>query len=404
MIEKLNQDFSKQKTFSKLKINKIERINKIIDKNTEKFNKLFQDLYKMVNPLDIYSTNNSFYFHKKKITINKTDIKTKPSIIKDKFNILSKKSIKYNLSFNNKTIINTDINKNKNNFSIIKSPLTSKNVECFKKKLINIKPIKQYKKIDLTSNISINNKKKEKNLFLKKIYLNKNNSKKISFENDNSKNNNYTSFYYCKNEDNNLKTFITQQKKKIIHKNNLFDKRKFIKLKKRNANTNPSIFRQISKNKLYNYINDSSNILNKYYFKFLEEEESVNSTINTIKNLLEEQEKNQSLNKQLNEYIKEDINISKLRKTMKVFKNSLKAKINLKTNDLFKSPMITKKIADIINSYDSFSKMNDIYFYKNKKEIFRMNPSSNDKINKDLSNNKNKTQLYFFSPKNKICN
>ena len=159
---------------------------------------------------------------------------------------------------------------------------------------------------------------------------------------------------------------------------------------------------EVSKKTLCNYINDSSDILNKHFIKFLEEEESVNSTINNIKYLLEEQEKNQSLNKKINEFIKEDINISKLRRNMKTFKNGLKGKVHLKTNDLFKSPMISKKIADIINCWDTFSKMNDIHFYKFKNSFIKIYPPLSAKAIDDPYHNKISTQIHFFSPKNKL--
>lgn len=44
MIEKVNNEFKKRRTFTQFKIKKIGQINQIIDKNTKIFSKLFKDL------------------------------------------------------------------------------------------------------------------------------------------------------------------------------------------------------------------------------------------------------------------------------------------------------------------------------------------------------------------------
>ncbi len=68
---------------------------------------------------------------------------------------------------------------------------------------------------------------------------------------------------------------------------------------------------------------------------------------------------------------------------MKLFKNSKKQKISFKSTDLFKSRMITKKVADIINCWDTLSKINDIYFYKNQKAFKKIYPTLSTKATQD---------------------
>ena len=131
----------------------------------------------------------------------------------------------------------------------------------------------------------------------------------------------------------------------------------------------------MSNNVLIDYINDSSNIFNEQYNKYLEEEDTIASTLMNIKNKLEESERNKSLNNKIDGFIKEDIDIPRIRKNMKIFKNSKKQRISFKSSDIFKSPMITKKVADIVNCWDTFSKINDVYFYKNQKAFLKIYPT-----------------------------
>ena len=139
----------------------------------------------------------------------------------------------------------------------------------------------------------------------------------------------------------------------------------------------------MTKNVLIDCINDSSNIFNEQYNKFIEEEETISSTIKTIKKNLEKSANRKSLKNKLNSFIIEDIDIPKIRKNMKLFKNSKKQKISFKSTDLFKSRMITKKVADIINCWDTLSKINDIYFYKNQKVFKKIYPTLSTKATQD---------------------
>ena len=139
----------------------------------------------------------------------------------------------------------------------------------------------------------------------------------------------------------------------------------------------------MTKNVLIDCINDSSNIFNEQYNKFIEEEETISSTIKTIKKNLEKSANRKSLKNKLNAFIIEDIDIPKIRKNMKLFKNSKKQKISFKSTDLFKSRMITKKVADIINCWDTLSKINDIYFYKNQKAFKKIYPTLSIKATQD---------------------
>ena len=139
----------------------------------------------------------------------------------------------------------------------------------------------------------------------------------------------------------------------------------------------------MTKNVLIDCINDSSNIFNEQYNKFIEEEETISSTIKTIKKNLEKSANRKSLKNKLNSFIIEDIDIPKIRKNMKLFKNSKKQKISFKSTDLFKSRMITKKVADIINCWDTLSKINDIYFYKNQKAFKKIYPTLSTKATQD---------------------
>ena len=86
----------------------------------------------------------------------------------------------------------------------------------------------------------------------------------------------------------------------------------------------------------------------------------------------------------MNALINKDIDIPHIRKNMKLFKRGLKGKIIIKTNDIFNSSMVTKKVADIINYWDNcFSKMNDIFFYRNKNAFYKMYPPLSFKARED---------------------
>ena len=395
MIEKANKEFNKLKTFNQFKIIKLGSIKRIIDKKTKMFNKLFRDLDRMANSietminLDLYNKNEK---------MNKTDIaiKKEKSKIKsiDEMKTKPKKKIKYNLSFNKKktapisTINNNNINSNK--FSFITSPLYTNKIHYYKVNPINMKKSKIY----------INDSNNEKYLFDKKL----NHTQKISYKVEESKNNQYNSSNKYKNEENFRKTFLTQKTDTHSQKNNFFEKIKINISNNRNIKTQQSFYKKITKKVLNDYINNSSNILNNHYNKFLEEETNIGSTISNIKYMLEENEKHRSYEKKIKALIEEDIDIPKIRKSMKLFKQSLKGKISFKTNDLFKSSLITKKVADIINYWDNFSKMNDIYFYKNKNTFYKMYPSLSLKATKDPFN-KNYAHIYYYLvQKNKIKN
>ena len=91
--------------------------------------------------------------------------------------------------------------------------------------------------------------------------------------------------------------------------------------------------------------------------------------------MIEKNEEYKSYENKMNALINKDIDIPHIRKNMKLFKRGLKGKIIIKTNDIFNSSMVTKKVADIINYWDNcFSKMNDIFFYRNKNAFYKMYP------------------------------
>ena len=382
MIEKKNKEFKKLKTFSQLKIEKIAQINKIIDKGTKIFDNLITDLRRATNPLspklnfDFYKENKIFHkTHSALINetstlnnnMNKLKLNLKKSIKKD-FPSYIKNSSSINTSFNKDK---TKDKKNKIKYSF-KSSLNDKNIHYNKINPINMKK----------NNFLISNKVKEKNekyLFEKKL----NHTHKFSFNSDDSKNNKYNN---SKNDYNNQQTFITQQtphKQTHNKKISLFDKIKRDNFNLRKLRTKQSFFKKMTKNVLIDCINDSSNIFNEQYNKFIEEEETISSTIKTIKQNLEKSANRKSLKNKLNAFIIEDIDIPKIRKNMKLFKNSKKQKISFKSTDLFKSRMITKKVADIINCWDTLSKRNDIYFYKNQKAFKKIYPTLSTKATQD---------------------
>ena len=304
MIEKANKEFNKLKTFNQFKIVKLGSIKRIIDKKTKMFNKLFRDLDRMANSietminLDLYNKNEK---------MNKTDIaiKKEKSKIKsiDEMKTKPKKKIKYNLSFNKKktapisTINNNNINSNK--FSFITSPLYTNKIHYYKVNPINMKKSKIY----------INDSNNEKYLFDKKL----NHTQKISYKVEESKNNQYNSSNKYKNEENFRKTFLTQKTDTHSQKNNFFEKIKINISNNRNIKTQQSFYKKITKKVLNDYINNSSNILNNHYNKFLEEETNIGSTISNIKYMLEENEKHRSYEKKIKALIEEGRDIPKIR-------------------------------------------------------------------------------------------
>lgn len=376
------------------------QINKILDKNTSVVNNLFTKLEKLATPVEPLQKID--FFLDKKEKMNKTDSvinikeKVKSTKNKNKLKLRINKSLKYNFSFNIKnnssikTCTNSDSKKqNKISFNI-KSPLKDKEIHYYKISPNNMKQ----------SKIFVDNNLQEKNLFKKKL----NNAKKITYEIEDSKNNN------SKNYESNSKTFITQQKIDLgrhtfthFRKKNLLDKTKLNISNINKLKTQQSFFKHLSREVLPDYINSSSNIFNQQYNKFLEDEEVVAVTLKNIKNMLEENEKRKSSDRKLYVGMTKDINIPKIKKSMKLFKQSFKGKISFKENDLFKSSMITKKVADIVNCWDTFSKINDIYFYKNKNAFSKVYPPLSQKATIDpLDDNYQLKYLRMVQKKNKI--
>ena len=406
MIRKINKEFNRLRTFSQFKIRKFGEINKILDKKANALNNLFTDLKKLATPVE--PLQNFDFILEKKERMNKTDsvinIKEKAKSTKNKNNLKLRinKSLKYNFSFNfkNDSLIKTCTNndsKTQNKISFnIKSPLKDKEIHYYKISPINMKQSKFF----------INNNFQEKNLFKKKL----NTAKKITYEIEDSKNNHqYNTLSNNKNDESNHKTFITQQKIDIGRRTNTrFRKKNFLerdKLINSNINklkTQQSFFKHLSKEILPDYINSSSNIFNQQYNKFLEDEEVVTMAINNIKNMLEENEKRKSANRKLYVGMTKDINIPKIKKSMKLFKQSFKGKISFKENDLFKSSMITKKVADIVNCWDTFSRINDIYFYRNKKAFFKVYPPLSQRAIIDPLDDNYQLKYIRMSQKNKI--
>ena len=368
MIEKKNKEFKKLKTFSQLKIEKIAQINKVMDKKTKIFDNLIKDLKKQVNPFE--SIQNMEFYKQNIHRTNSALIKEKSIINKNrnKLKIKIKKPIRSNISSYVKKCSSTNTSLSKTNNKKGKMQFYFKTTSS--KKNINynkINPINMKKNIFLINNK--NKENKEKYLFEKKL----NHTPKLTFNtftNDDSKINKYS----------NQKTFITQIKSRTqTHINkyrySLFDKIKLDNNNFKKLRKQQSFVRKMSNNVLIDYINDSSNIFNEQYNKYLEEEDTIASTLMNIKNKLEESERNKSLNNKIDGFIKEDIDIPRIRKNMKIFKNSKKQRISFKSSDIFKSPMITKKVADIVNCWDTFSKINDVYFYQNQKAFLKIYPT-----------------------------
>ena len=378
MIEKVNNEFKKRRTFTQFKIKKIGQINQIIDKNTKIFSKLFKDL-------DNFGSNSetsiTYNLNKKtKKVKNKTDsiinVKQKTTNNKTKLKIRQNEQIQFNLSFNIKKSPSLNVysnnSTNTNKFYFIKSPLHMNQI--------------YYNKLNTINNSS---NFKEKHLFQKKLNL----FKKSNYEIDNKNN----SCYNFKSDGNEHKTFITQQKNDSIIKNySTIDRVKLNNFTNLKSKTQQYFFRNLSKQLLNDYIDNSNNIFNEQYNKFMEDEENVSMTINNIKNMIKEGEEKKIYN------VNKDIDIPKIRKNMKLFKSSLKGKISYQTKDLFKTSMITKKIADLINCWETFSRINDEYFYNNKKAFFKIYPPLSEKATKDPFNKDYERIYYHMAQKNKM--
>ena len=378
MIEKVNNEFKKRRTFTQFKIKKIGQINQIIDKNTKIFSKLFKDLDNFGSNSEtsiIYNLNK-----KTKKIKNKTDsiinVNQKKTNNKTKLKIRQNEKIQFNLSFNIKKSpsLNAYSNNstNTNKFYFIKSPLHMNQI--------------YYNKLNTINNSS---NFKEKHLFQKKLNL----FKKPNYEIDNKNN----SCYNFKSDGNEHKTFITQQKNDSIIKNySTIDRVKLNNFTNLKSKTQQYFFRNLSKQLLNDYIDNSNNIFNEQYNKFMEDEKNVSMTINNIKNMIKEGEEKKIYN------VNKDIDIPKIRKNMKLFKSSLKGKISYQTKDLFKTSMITKKIADLINCWETFSRINDEYFYNNKKAFFKIYPPLSEKATKDPFNKDYERIYYHMAQKNKM--
>jgi len=378
MIEKVNNEFKKRRTFTQFKIKKIGQINQIIDKNAKIFSKLFKDLDNFGSNSEtsiIYNLNK-----KTKKVKNKTDsiinINQKTTNNKTKLKIRQNEKIQFNLSFNIKKSPSLNVysnnSTNTNKFYFIKSPLHMNQIS--------------YNKLNTINNSS---NFKEKHLFQKKLNL----FKKPNYEIDNKN----KSCYNFKSDGNEHKTFITQQKNDSIIKNySSIDRVKLNSFTNLKSKTQQYFFRNLSKQLLNDYIDNSNNIFNEQYNKFMEDEENVSMTINNIKNMIKEGEEKKIYN------VNKDIDIPKIRKNMKLFKSSLKGKISYQTKDLFKTSMITKKIADLINCWETFSRINDEYFYNNKKAFFKIYPPLSEKATKDPFNKDYERIYYHMAQKNKM--
>ena len=405
MIKKINDGIGKLKTFSQLKIMKLGQINKIIDKKSGIVNNLFTNFKKMTSAEEALQSLNLFLKKKEKFikidSVSDINEKTKSTKNKNKLILRTNKPIKYNYSFNMKKnslskSCTNKLSKTQNTFSFnIKSPLKDKTISYSKINPINMKNTK----------ILINSNYKEKNLFKKKLE----HSKRISYKMEDSKNGNqYNTFYDYKSDGSGQKTFITQQKvdigrhtHKLIKRNNTLDKTKLNNFNISKFKTQQSFFKHLSKDVLSDYINSSSNIFNQQYNKFLEEEETVNMTINNIKNMLKENEMRKSSNRDLYISMINDVDIPRIKKSIKLFQKSFKGKILFKDNNLFNSSMITKKVADIVNFWDIFNRINEIYFYKNNKSFFKVYPPVSEKAKTDPLDSNYELKFLRLLQKNK---
>ena len=198
-----------------------------------------------------------------------------------------------------------------------------------------------------------------------------------------------------------LKTFITQQ---ITKKNMKKDKIKIKNLKKviKINDHKKELLQKISKKVLTNFINTSITLYDDEINKLKSNNDSLNSgrqNFYNIKNLLKKFDISQNISKELDYEINEDIDVKKIYKTMKYFKQSLKDKVIVNKNDVTKNVLITKTNADIINYCDYFTKMDNLYFYKNNKIYTQNYPILSKKAREDPFNKDYKKIIYRSNKK-----
>ena len=411
---KYNKSYFYLSPFSRLKLFKCGKIKNILDKNVLECKKLSRELndlssFNISSINEIKNDENNI-----KNNINKVVIR-KIKLLNNIDNYI-KKRIKAKYSLSQKNIFSLDDkdigenNKNilKNNtfFSSRESslPILTKNVKKFysnkelyntnKRKKINIKHIKN----KLLNNSNNNNFSQNSDSLTNNF--NKYNSNSNSIENNHIKRKITNYFSFNKNikfrKNNNLKTFITQQKSK---KNIQKDKIKIKNLKKEiktNDNKN-RLLQKISKKVLSNFLNTSITLYDDEINKLKNNKDSLNSgrqNFCNIKNLLKKFDISQDITKELDYEINEDIDVNKIYKTMKYFNQNLKDKVIINKNDITKNVMITKTNADIINYCDYFSKMDNLYFFKNNKIYTQNYPILSKKAREEPFNKDYKKIIY----------
>ena len=182
------------------------------------------------------------------------------------------------------------------------------------------------------------------------------------------------------------------------------DKIKIKNLKKDiNIKNNKNILLQKISNKvLTNFINTSLALYDDEINKIKNNDNSLNSSrqnFYNIKNLLKKFDIGQNIAKKLDYEINEDIDIKKIYKTMKYFNQKLKDKVIINKNDITKNVIITKTNADIVNYCDYFTKMDNLYFFKNNKIYIQNYPILSKKAREEPFNKDYKKIVYHSHKK-----
>ena len=416
---KYNKSYFYLSPFSRLKLFKCGKIDKIFDNNILKCQKLSKELNDL-SSVNISSVNETKIDEN---NANNNNINKKIKIINNINKLIKKRAKgKNSLSQNNILFSLDDKDIEDNNKKILKL----KNSTIFSSRESSLPILNKNKKFIFNKELLSNsNKRKKINIIhIKNKILNNSNNNYFS-QNSDSLTNNFGKYYSSSNSlENNsnnkrvknffsfnknfkfrtnskLKTFITQQ---ITKKNMKKDKIKIKNLKKviKINDHKKELLQKISKKVLTNFINTSITLYDDEINKLKSNNDSLNSgrqNFYNIKNLLKKFDISQNISKELDYEINEDIDVKKIYKTMKYFKQSLKDKVIVNKNDVTKNVLITKTNADIINYCDYFTKMDNLYFYKNNKIYTQNYPILSKKAREDPFNKDYKKIIYRSNKK-----
>ena len=387
----MNTINNKLNTFHKLKLIKCHKIDKTYNNNMTILNNLSNDLIKISylddKPFE-YSIIPEFNLEFNKIKKNNIN------------NIKFTKKKTFSLNKNRKRIL-FDENKakkflnnklklyNQNNLNSQNKLSSNNNYTYYKNQSLENKTISHISHIDIKNKNNIKYIKKKilnnqfnKKILNSKILANHSNKNEIN-KNKNSKIDNNLHFSF--NNENKYKTnsmdkiFMTEQKSE---NKNIKDK----KDKYKGVHLNKNLIKAISKKNLTNFINTSSELYRKQLINLKKINENIISgrkNFYNIKMLLQKLNMKESIKKELDYLVNEDIDITKIYKTMRLFHNSFKSEITINKGDIIKNIMITKKNADIINYCDYYCNMDDLYFYKYNKSFIHNYPILSQKARKE---------------------